>query len=672
MNIRTLFFALCFVACFTGAEAQNIALEVNTHTKGAEIAPTMYGVFFEDINYGADGGLYGELIKNRSFEFPQPLMGWNAIGGVEVRNDGPFNRCPHYVRLSYSGKRDMATGLENTGFLGMSLLGGEQYRFSVWARVPKDGQAQLNIGLRDLDSQEENFTVCENDINVCGDEWNKYTVMLTPSHTIKKASLTVFLKGSDPVDVEHISLFPVNTWRGHENGLRKDLAQHLADLKPGVMRFPGGCIVEGATLNTRYNWKHSVGPVENHPLNETRWNYGKERTHFDYYQSYGLGFFEFFQFCEEIGAEPLPVLSCGMACQFNNDITQKGSWIAQGDSLNEFIQDAIDLIEFCNGDPEKNEWAKIRAEMGHPAPFNLKYLAIGNEQWGEWYAPMLKAFMEPIRRLYPQIKIIGSSGPWPNGKEYDYLWPEMRKLGVDLVDEHFYKDEEFFLSEANRYDKFPRKGPKVFAGEYACHGTGKKWNRWYSAICEAAFMTGLERNADVVRMATYAPLFAHIDGWQWRPDMIWFDNLRSVCTSSYYVQQLFSTNRGTHVLPIALTENTDKIYASAVADEEDSDAVIVKVVNAGEKDTQAAINLKGMSGKGFMIATVLSASDSKPLGNVNYGADKINSILDCDNSLDNPMRIIPNTVKSEIMCPHVMVKVPAYSVAIFRFKAIEE
>lgn len=663
-------FTLCSIFCFTITEAQDVVLEVDTRVKGAEIAPTMYGVFFEDINYGADGGLYGELVKNRSFEFPQALMGWNSIGGIELRDDGPFDRCPHYLRLSYSGKRDMPTGIENTGFLGMSVRGGEQYRFSVWARVPGGGKARLNIGLRDLDSQEEDFTVCRAAVDVLGGEWSKYTVMLTPPRTIGNASLTVFLEGAAPVDVEHVSLFPVDTWKGHENGLRRDLAQHIADLKPGLMRFPGGCIVEGATLGTRYNWKNSVGPVENRPLNETRWNYGRERTHFDYYQSYGLGFFEFFQFCEEIGAEPLPVLSCGMACQFNNDISEKGPWIAQGDSLKAFIQDAIDLIEFCNGDPEKNELARIRAEMGRPEPFNLKYLAIGNEQWGEWYPPMLKAFLEPIRKHYPEIRIIGSSGPWPAGEEYDYLWPEMRKLGVDLVDEHFYKDEEFFLSGAVRYDEFPREGPKVFAGEYACHGAGKKWNRFYSAICEAAFMTGLERNADVVKMATYAPLFAHIDGWQWRPDMIWFDNLRSVRTASYYVQQLFATNRGTHVLPVSLDCDEDRIYASAVLDEEDGGAVIVKFVNAGGKDVRAEIDLKGRRGGGSMSATVMAASGIESMGNVNYGADKIQCPLDCDNSLDEPERIVPRTVESKVTSPCVEVEIPAFSVVVFRFKSI--
>ena len=666
-----LLLALCLTVCLAQAGAQNVEIEIDTRKKGAEIAPTMYGVFFEDINYGADGGLYAELVKNRSFEFPDPLMGWNSIGGVEVRDDGPFGRCPHYVRLSFSGKRDMSTGIENRGFLGMSLKGGEAYRFSVWARVPGEGSGQLRVCLRDLETQEEDFTLCASDISIDGNQWRKYTAVFTPEHTVTNASLAVFLKGNVAVDVEHVSLFPAKTWRGHENGLRQDLAQHLADLKPGVMRFPGGCIVEGATLDTRYNWKNSVGAVENRPLNETRWNYGKKRTHFDYYQSYGLGFFEFFQFCEEIGAEPLPVLSCGMACQFNNDISKKGEWIAQGDSLQEFIQDAIDLIEFCNGDPEKNQWARLRAEMGHPAPFNLKFLGIGNEQWGEWYAPLLQAFMKPIRQRYPGIEIVGSSGPWPNGKEYDELWSLMRKAKVDYVDEHFYKDEEFFLTAVHRYDKFPRKGPKIYAGEYACHGRGKKWNRFYSSLCEAAFMTGLERNADIVRMATYAPLFAHIDGWQWRPDMIWFDNLRSVRTASYYVQQMFSQNRGTHVLPVTAKGGTDHVYATAARDAADHDAVVVKVVNIVDTATQVSIRLKGINGECSMTTTLLSVSGSCPLGNVNYGPDKINSLLDCDNSLDNPTRIVPETSRTRVTCPDVTANIPPRSVAVFRIRAAE-
>lgn len=646
------------------AHAQT-TIEVNTKKVGSDIAPTMYGIFFEDINYGADGGLYAELVKNRSFEYPQALMGWNTIGGVEVKDDGPFDRCPHYVRLSFSGKRDMATGLENRGHLGMALHGKEKYRFSLWARVPQSGEGQLSVTLRNLDSQEENLAVAQEKITVTGNDWKKYTVELTaPDHDVKNASLALWLDGINAVDVEHVSLFPIKTWNGHENGLRHDLAQALADLKPGVMRFPGGCIVEGATLDTRYNWKNSVGPVENRPLNETRWNYGRERSHMDYYQSYGLGFYEFFQFCEEIGAQALPVLSCGMACQFNNDITKPGDWLAQGEELNEFIQDAIDLIEFCNGDPATSKWAQVRAQMGHPAPFGLKYLGIGNEQWGEYYAPMLKAFLEPIRKQYPMIQIIGSAGPWPDGKEYDEMWPLMREAQVDLVDEHFYKNEDFFLSQAHRYDKFPRKGPRVFAGEYACHGTGKKWNRFYSSICEAALMTGLERNADVVRMATYAPLFAHIDGWQWRPDMIWFDNLHSVRTSSYLVQQLFATNRGTHVLPTTCPDGD--IYASAVLDRDDNGAVIVKVVNAGATSAPVTINLKGLKGEHEMTSTTLAACNITSMENVNY--DMVADVLDCDNSLSHPNNVAPVINTATVTAPSFTINAPARSLIIYRIK----
>lgn len=655
--------AMLMASLMAGAQT---TIEVNTKKVGSDIAPTMYGVFFEDINYGADGGLYAELVKNRSFEFPQALMGWNTLGGVEVKDDGPFERCPHYVRLSFSGKRDMPTGIENRGFLGMSLQSGAKYRFSLWARVPGGNSGNLHVMLRDLSGQNENFTACETTVAVNGGGWKKYTAEMRVPRTITRASLAVYLDGGESVDVEHVSLFPVDTWRGHENGLRKDLALALADLHPGVLRFPGGCIVEGATLDTRYNWKNSVGPVENRPLNETRWNYGKERTHMDYYQSYGLGFYEFFQFCEEIGAEPLPVLSCGMACQFNNDITKPGDWLAQGDNLNEFVQDAIDLIEFCNGDPATNKWAQVRAQMGHPTPFGLKYLAIGNEQWGEHYTPMLKAFLEPIRKQFPEIQIIGSAGPWPDGKEYDEMWPQMREAGVDLVDEHFYKDEEFFLSQAHRYDKFPRKGPKVFAGEYACHGTGKKWNRYFSSICEAALMTGLERNADVVRMATYAPLFAHIDGWQWRPDMIWFDNLRSVRTSSYLVQQLYATNRGTHVLPTVCPDGD--IFASAVLDKDDDNAIVIKVVNSSSSNAPVTINLKGLTGDYTMTATALAAENILGLHNVNYGPDKIDMVADCDNSLSNPANVAPVETRTRVNCPVFTVTAPAMSLTVYRLK----
>ena len=451
---------------------------------------------------------------------------------------------------------------------------------------------------------------------------------------LQKGKLRIFLTKPDttPVDLEHISLFPAKTFNGHENGLRVDLAQKLADIKPGIFRFPGGCIVEGTDLDTRYQWKNTVGPVENRPVNENRWHYTfQHRFYPDYYQSGGLGFYEYFLLSEEIGAEPLPVLSVGLSCQFQNHDAEAHVPVNE---LQPYIQDALDLIEFANGSTDTT-WGKLRAEMGHPAPFNLKFIAIGNEQWGPEYPEHLEPFVKAIRKAYPDIKIVGSSGPDSEGEQFDYLWPEMKKLGADLVDEHFYRPEKWFLAEGNRYDNYDRKGPKVFAGEYACHGKGKKWNHFNAALLEAAFMTGLERNADVVHMATYAPLFAHVEGWQWRPDMIWFDNNESFPTASYYVQQLYAHNKGTNVLPATLdgrpaagNEGQNGLFASAVTDKTTGE-YIVKVANTSAEAQNLDIVLRGLGKKGSIAsgtATVLSSDDPN-----------------ADNSLENPDRIKPVT-----------------------------
>ena len=292
-----------------------LAMDVNTKKLGAPIQKTMYGIFFEDINYAADGGLYGELVKNRSFEFPQHLMGWQAFGRVDVKDDGPFERCPHYVLLSDPGHRDRRTGLVNEGFFGIGVKKGEQYRFPVWAKAPK-GRAAIRVQLIQENSMEESQQFAEEKVEVTSAEWKKYTVVLTSTKTLKTAKLRIFLQGENSACLEHISLFPVNTYKNRENGMRRDLAQALEDLKPGIFRFPGGCIVEGSSLDERYQWKNSVGPVENRPLNHNRWEYTFDFRYFpDYYQSYGLGFFEFFQLAEDIGAEPLPVISCGLSCQ---------------------------------------------------------------------------------------------------------------------------------------------------------------------------------------------------------------------------------------------------------------------------------------------------------------------------------------------------------------------
>ena len=383
--------AVLALAAGSALQAQTNELVIQAGKPGAEIQPTMYGLFFEDINYAADGGLYAELVKNRSFEFPQHFMGWKTFGKVSLKDDGLFERNPHYVRLAYAGHPHKQTGLDNEGFFGIGIKKGAEYRFSVWARVAEgETPAKIRVELADTKSMNEQQAFATADVTVDSKEWKKYQVILKPEVTNPKAILRIFLASRQTVDLEHISLFPVDTWQGHENGLRKDLVQALADIEPGVFRFPGGCIVEGTDIASRYDWKKSVGMVENRPLNENRWQYTFPHRFFpDYYQSYGLGFYEFFQLSEEIGAEPLPVLSCGLACQFQNP--NMDAHVSLCD-LESYIQDALDLIEFANGAVD-TPWGKIRADMGHPAPFNLKLIGIGNEQWGKEYPEHLEPFV---------------------------------------------------------------------------------------------------------------------------------------------------------------------------------------------------------------------------------------------------------------------------------------
>ena len=604
MNKKLLICGLVSAMALTSTAQTNV-MEVNTKKLGAPIQSTMYGIFFEDINYAADGGLYGELIKNRSFEFPQHLMGWQSFGCVDVEDDNaPFERCPHYVVLSDPGHKDRRTGLVNEGYFGIGVEKDETYRFSVWAKAPK-GDAAIRVQLIDESSMEEQQEFVEQEIAITSSDWKKYTITLTSPKTDKHAKLRIFLKGTNSVALEHISLFPVNTFKNRENGMRRDLAQALADLKPGIFRFPGGCIVEGTDLDTRYQWKNTVGPVENRPLNGNRWEHTFDYRYYpDYYQSYGLGFFEFFQLSEDIGAEPLPILSVGLACQYQNWNDESAH--VPMDELQPYINDCLDLIEFANG-PVTSKWGKVRADMGHPAPFNMKYIGVGNEQWGEFYYERLKPFVAAIRAKYPDIKIVGTSGPVPedvpdNTYRFEDGWKAMKAQKADLVDEHYYRDEEWFLTHGLRYDTYDRKGPKVFAGEYACHGKGKKWNHYEAAILEAAFMTGFERNADIVHMTTPAPLFAHVDGWQWRPDQIWYDNTDMFKTVSYYVQQMYSTNAGTNVLsltmdkkPVANQAGQNGLFASAAYDSK-TDEVIIKIANTSKQQQPVSFNLTGMKG----------------------------------------------------------------------------
>lgn len=658
MNNKRLLSCIIAASSLLGAYAQTHTFDVNTKKVGAKVQPTMYGIFFEDINYAADGGLYGELVKNRSFEFPDALMGWKAFGKFEVKNDGPFERCPHYVVLGYSGHNDTATGLQNEGYFGIGIEKAEDYRFSVWAKAVS-GDATVEVSLVDENTMEEHQEFATAELKVSGNEWKKYELVLKPAKTVQKANLRLLLKGKNSVALEHVSLFPKHTFKDRDNGMRRDLAQALYDLHPGVFRFPGGCIVEGSSLEQRYQWKNSIGPVENRPLNGNRWlstfNY---RLFPDYYQSYGLGFYEYFLLSEDIGAEPLPVLNVGMACQYQNWNNPKAH--VPVDSLQPYIQDCLDLIEFANGDVNTT-WGKKRAEMGHPAPFNLKFLAVGNEQWDNLYYERLRPFVKAIKAKYPNIKLIGTSGPDSEGKMFDKGWKAMKELKADLVDEHFYRDEHWFLSHGLRYEGYDRKGPKVFAGEYACHGKGKKWNHFETSLYEAAFMTDLERNADVVDMATYAPLFAHVDGWQWRPDMIWYDNTRMFKTVSYYVQQMYACNKGTNVLPLTMNgkavagqEGQDGLFASAVVDKQKGE-VIVKVANTSDKTQEVTLNLNGLKGSRSASLTTLQCDN-----------------MDAENTLDNPNKIRPvettATCESKKNATVLSDKLPAKSFRMYKIK----
>ena len=627
MISKYLLIVCCSLALSTTVFAQEYNWQLDTKPK-ADIQPTMYGVFFEDINFAADGGLYAELVKNRSFEFDEPLMGWlqpnsdrhtlnekSGIASVIKRGDEPNN---HFARVNVKN----ATGYQliNEGFRGMGIKDGAQYNLTLQARLIGEIKA-IKVQL----INEQNAEIAAAVIKPDAKDWKEYSATLTANATAGKAKMKLTFEGSGEIDLDMISLFSEDTWKGRKRGLRKDLVQLLYDLKPGFLRFPGGCIVEGRTLAKRYQWKKTVGDVEDREMLINRWNteFGHRLTP-DYYQSFGIGFFEYFQLSEDLGAEPLPILSCGMACQFNT-----GELVPM-DQLDPYVQDALDLIEFANGDTS-SKWGKLRADMGHPEPFNLKYIGVGNEQWGPDYFDRLKVFIKSIKSQYPDMIVVSGTGPFPDGEQFEYAEKQLENLDTEIVDEHYYRSPEWFLDNADRYDSYDRDRYKIFAGEYAAQSVAiaspENKNNWNCALSEAAYMTGLERNADLVYMTSYAPLFAHVDAWQWTPDLIWFDNLKSYGTANYYVQKLYSNNPGTKLLSITNGEQAikgqDRLYASAVLDDETGE-VIVKLVNANTTSKKVNISLK--SGKMATKGTVqiLRSSD-----------------LDAVNSLDKPMHVSP-------------------------------
>ncbi|HVU35364.1 MAG TPA: alpha-L-arabinofuranosidase C-terminal domain-containing protein [Opitutaceae bacterium] len=649
MKLHRLAFPLVALLA-TALVAPAATVTVGVDRPGAAINPAMWGVFFEDINFGADGGLYAELVKNRGFEFPDPLMGWIKLspslahGELTVRTEAPFDaQNPHYVRLASEGTAPF--GIRNEGFRGMGVRQGEGYDFSLRVRHVA-GTPALRLTLYGGDGA----VLATTELKNLPSDWQKLTGTLRPNDTDPKAKLAVLVEGKGTVDVDFVSLFPEDTWKHRPGGLRADMVQALADFHPGFVRFPGGCIVEGSVLARRYQWKNTIGPVEDRHVLINRWNYEfLHRPTPDYYQSFGLGFFEYFQMCEDIGAEPLPILNCGMACQFNS------GELCQPEALDQYIQDALDLIEFANG-PATSPWGAKRAAMGHPAPFHMRMLGVGNEQWGEQYFERFARFAQVLKAKHPEIALVAAAGPDPADSRFKLAWSKLPALHADIIDEHCYAKPEWFLDNAHRYDTYDRNGPKVFMGEYAAQSVAvvsvKNRNDFECALAEAAYMTGMERNADVVRMASYAPLFANADAWQWTPDMIWVDNLRLVKTPNYYVQQLFATNRGDRVLPVSITdasaEEQKRFYASSTYDEKSGD-VIVKLVNATPEAASPTVTLTGVEQVGHGTVTLLHAD--RP---------------DAVNTFAAPDTVVPHATALAASAPSFQVALPPQSFAVLR------
>ena len=667
---KALFFLIILEMLISIGWAQT-KITIDVSKPGADISPTMYGVFFEDINFGADGGLYAELVKNRSFEFPEALMGWSKLqrdraeGTLTIRDDDPFIMGKTYgepgnahylsIEVKEPGKE---FGITNEGFRGIGLRKEKKYWCSFFARS-QSSKVGLNLELIAPDDRK----IAEGRFDIISGDWKRYIFSMTAMNTELKAKFNLIVTDVGVLDVDMVSLFPEDSAVSDSSGmpvpgLRQDLVQMMVDMKPGFLRFPGGCIVDGFDLSLRYQWKNTIGDISQRKLIKNRWNTEfRHRLTKDYYQSFGLGFYEYFLLSEKIGAEPMPILNCGMACQFNS-----GELVPM-DQLEPYVQDTLDLIEFANG-PTDSQWGKVRADMGHPKPFNMKMIGIGNEQWGPQYIERYKVFAKAIKAKYPDMQLIAATGSdatiFPNGQaEIEYLWSHWRKLKPEIVDEHFYRKPEWFLENVDFYDEYDRKGPKLFVGEYASQservGSPENRNNLKCALYEAAFMTGMERNVDLVRMTCYAPLFGHEDAWQWRPDLIWFDNLTVYGPANYYVQKLFSLNPGTHQLTARVegVPNLDgkkkALNVSTTLDKKASE-IILKVVNVTNEMIEADIHLEGVKKVGPNATLIILLSEK----------------LTDENSLAEPNKIYPKKMTEAINDVQFLHAFQPYSLTILR------
>lgn len=559
------------------------------------ISPDLFGIFFEDISYAADGGLYAELIQNRSFEYTgsdhrgwNPMTSWEytprgyAYGNISVETKSPLNeQNTHYVVLDIQDAGQEGLGITNYGFNGIPIKQGEQYDVSLFAKQLAGSAIPVTVSVRNRKGD----IYGETTFNISDRNWQKYAASITVNTTDDSACLVIIAKGIGKLALDQVSMFPKKTFKGRINGMRADLGQAIADLHPKFMRFPGGCLVHGDGLANIYNWKNTIGPLEARVDQRNIWNY---------HQSVGLGYFEYFQFCEDIGAKPVPILAAAVSCQNSG-----GTWVIGGtgqkgipmQDMQAYIQDALDLIEYANG-PATSVWGAKRAAAGHPEPFHLEYLGIGNEdKITPGFEERFTMIYNAVKEKHPEIKVIGTAGPFSEGEDYDKGWEIVNKLKVPIVDEHYYNAPEWFLGNNTRYDKYDRKKTKVYVGEYASRG-----NKFINAISEAAYMTSLERNGDVVHMASYAPLLAKKGNTNWNPDLIYFDNTGVYPTVNYYVQQLFAANAGDFYISdvVSFDRKKDSTLAASVVKDSKTGDVIVKLVNAGTTDAKVTINLKAL------------------------------------------------------------------------------
>ncbi|MGD8782470.1 MAG: alpha-L-arabinofuranosidase C-terminal domain-containing protein [Ignavibacteria bacterium] len=646
-----------FMFFFLSAFFSETAVAQTDHG-GKKISSNLFGLFFEDINYAADGGLYAELIQNRSFEYtPNDRREWNpfsyweyitpgfSYGRISVETASPIHpNNPHYIVLDVEHvgheakyKGNTGVGLKNTGFNGIVINAGDKYNLSFFARMFSDNPVTLTVGLH---SPSGKIKYAEDTLTVSSKDWKKYTTSFTVKENSDSATFVLMATTHGKLALDVVSLFPGKTFKNRPNGLRADLAQMLADMKPKFIRFPGGCLVHGDGLGNMYRWKNTIGPIEERKGQRNIWNY---------HQTAGLGYFEYFQFCEDIGAKPLPVLPAAVCCQNSG-----GTWRIGGtgqremplSELDNYIQEILDLIEYANG-PTASTWGTKRAEAGHPEPFNLEYIGIGNEdKITPVFTERFKLIYEAVREKHPEIKIIGTVGPFQAGEDFDKGWAFADELRIDMVDEHFYENPEWFITNQERYDEYDRTKSEVYLGEYASWG-----NTLYNALAEATFMTSLERNGDIVKFASYAPLLAKKGHTQWKTDLIFFDNTTIYPSINYYIQKLFSTNQGDVYHPNIVTfpGQTEKLAASCV-EESNSGDIILKLVNVDSLDHTLKIDLSRFD------KINLSASLTELKGNP-----------DDENTFENPVCVVP--VQTEIKMEKIFdYKMRPYSFIVIRMR----